>query len=35
MDEYLTKPLQLQRLNDALAKWLPHEAADEETAGPA
>ncbi len=35
MDEYLTKPLQLQMLNDALAKWLPHEATDEETAEPA
>ena len=35
MDEYLTKPLQLQMLNDALAKWLPHEAMDEETAGAA
>jgi CheY-like chemotaxis protein len=28
MDEYLTKPLQLQMLNEALTKWLPHEAAD-------
>ena len=35
MDEYLTKPLQLQLLHDALAKWLPHEDTDEETTGPA
>ena len=32
MDEYLTKPLQLQMLNDALTKWLPHEATDGEPA---
>jgi PAS domain S-box-containing protein len=35
MDEYLTKPLQLQMLSDALTKWLPHEATGEETAAPA
>ncbi|AYH42143.1 CHASE domain-containing protein [Azoarcus sp. DN11] len=27
MDEYLTKPIQLQLLKDALERWLPHEAA--------
>ena len=25
MDEYLTKPLQLRLLSDALARWLPHD----------
>ncbi len=35
MDEYLTKPLQLQMLNDALTRWLPPEAADGEPLPPA
>ena len=34
MDEYLTKPLQLQMLNDALTRWLPPEAADGEPSTP-
>ncbi len=34
MDEYLTKPLQLRLLRDALARWLPHDRARTGPAGP-
>lgn len=32
MDEYLTKPVQLQRLRDALEKWLPRSEASPQPA---
>ncbi|NMG46446.1 response regulator, partial [Aromatoleum toluvorans] len=35
MDEYLTKPIQLQLLKDALERWLPHEAAAPAVGAPA
>ncbi len=33
MDEYLTKPLQLRLLRDALARWLPHDGPQTTPAG--
>jgi PAS domain S-box-containing protein len=33
MDEYLTKPLQLQQLGAALRKWLPHDPTGDTTPG--